>query len=73
MTQQRIGQRHRRGIGEQLDQMVAQGDDDSDLVNIEAGEELHIFTQTPLLLGELLTIVQAFGLTAIQEAVVEFG
>jgi len=39
----------------------------------DAGVELHIFTQTPLLLGELVTIVQAFGLTAIQEAVVEFG
>ncbi|MFQ5581009.1 MAG: NAD-glutamate dehydrogenase domain-containing protein [Mariprofundaceae bacterium] len=39
----------------------------------DAGIELHIFTQAPLLLGELVTIVQAFGLTAIQEAVVDFG
>ena len=35
--------------------------------------ELHIITCKPLPLGQLVDKIQAFGLTAIQEAVVDFG
>jgi glutamate dehydrogenase len=35
--------------------------------------EFHIVTREPILLGRLVTSIQNFGLTAIREAVVEFG
>lgn len=39
----------------------------------DGGVELHLFSLEPPPLGRLVTMVQAFGLTAMQEAVVDFG
>jgi len=39
----------------------------------EGDIELHVITCNPIPLGQLVDKVQAFGLTAIQEAVVDFG
>ncbi len=40
---------------------------------VDGDIELHIITSKPMPLGQLVDRVQAFGLTAIQEAVVDFG